>query len=462
MSLSNPSNIRLAAPPIPSAGVFAQVKSWFIDQADHSRAQRMAGSAFAIRVASAGVVFSSQVIMARWMGGFEFGIFVYAWTWLLLVGEIIHLGLPLAAQRFIPQYTNRGEFDLLRGFLVTARWLVLSVSVAAAALAAAAIWLFGPRIGPEQVAPLYLACAAVPAFALSILFDGTARSYNWVNLALLPHFFVRPCIMIALLAGLHAAGLPIDATSALLAVVIASWTTVIGQFAVLTHRMRGKLPPGPKVYAVRTWLATALPIIMVWGFYTLLTFTDVIVLQQFRPPDEVGLYYAATKTLMLVAFVYFSVAASVAHRFSACHVAGDHDGLAELVAKSTRWTFWPSALATLLVLAFGRPILWLFGPNFGDGYPLMFILAIGLMARASVGPAERLLNMLDQQKACAMVYAGAFMTNVAVCVLLAPRFGGAGAAIATSAALVVESTALFFVTKRRVGLHIFIWRPSTR
>ena len=165
---------------------------------------------------------------------------------------------------------------------------------------------------------------------------------------------------------------------------------------------------------------------------------------------------------MLVAFVYFSVAASVAHRFSSLHVTGDRAGLEDLVAKSIRWTFWPSALATVLILALGRPILWLFGPNFGDGYPLMFILAIGLMARASVGPAERLLNMLDQQRACALVYAGAFLTNVVTCVVLAPRYGVTGAAIATASALVVESTALFFVTKRRTGLHIFIWGGAKR
>ena len=36
----------------------------------------MAGMAFAIRVASAGVTFLSQIALARWMGGFEFGIYV--------------------------------------------------------------------------------------------------------------------------------------------------------------------------------------------------------------------------------------------------------------------------------------------------------------------------------------------------------------------------------------------------
>jgi O-antigen/teichoic acid export membrane protein len=298
MSVSNPSEVSVSVPPLGPARVLSRIKSWISDRGDDAGAQRMAGSAFLIRVASSGVVFGSQIVFARWMGGFEYGVFVYAWTWLLLVGEIIHLGMPMAAQRFIPQYTTRGELDLLRGFLVASRRLVLGISSAFALIAAAAIYLLSSHIGADQAVPLYLTCAATPAFALSILFDGTARSYNWVNLALLPHFFARPCVVIALLAGMRIAGWPIDATTAMACVVVAAWATVIGQFAVLARRLRGQVPAGPKAYVIRTWLGTALPIILVWSFYTLLTFTDVIVLQQFRAPEEVGVYYAASKTLM--------------------------------------------------------------------------------------------------------------------------------------------------------------------
>jgi O-antigen/teichoic acid export membrane protein len=212
------------------------------------------------------------------------------------------------------------------------------------------------------------------------------------------------------------------------------------------------------VYAPKTWLATSLPIFMVESFYLLLTYTDVLMLQQFRPPGEVAIYYASAKTLALVAFVSFSVAAAVAHRFSEYHVAGDRERLAAFLADSIRWTFWPSLAATALILALGRPFLSLFGPAFVDGYPIMFVLAIGLLARAAVGPVERLLNMLGEQNACAAVYALAFAINLGGCLVLIPRFGGLGAALATSAALAVESILLFTVTKRRLGLHVFIWR----
>ncbi len=69
---------------------------------------------------------------------------------------------------------------------------------------------------------------------------------------------------------------------------------------------------------------------------------------------------------------------------------------------------------------------------------------------------QRLLNMLGEQAACAPVYAGAFAVNLIACIALIPRFGMTGAAASVSAALIVESIALFWVTKCRLQLHVFI------
>ena len=156
----------------------------------------------------------------------------------------------------------------------------------------------------------------------------------------------------------------------------------------------------------------SLPIVMVIGFYVLLTYVDIIILQQFRPPEDVALYHAATKTLTLVTFVYFSVSAATAHRFAEYQTAGEHARLQAFVAKAVNWTFWPSLAVAGFVLAFGQLLLMLFGSDFVAAYPLMFILAVGLLARASIGPCERLLIMVGQQRACAAAYGAAFVTNL--------------------------------------------------
>jgi O-antigen/teichoic acid export membrane protein len=85
----------------------------------------------------------------------------------------------------------------------------------------------------------------------------------------------------------------------------------------------------------------------------------------------------------------------------------------------------------------------------------MFVAAIGPIVRSAIGPVERLLNMSGNQNMCALAYALAFLMNLALCLLLVPRYGGYGAAAATSTALTFETVLLFWITKRRLGFHVF-------
>src|SRR5207253_6582754 len=85
--------------------------------------QRLAGTVFLIRVINAAFAFGVQILLARLIGRFEFGIYVYVWTWVLVLGQAVDLGLGTTAQRFIPEYRERGASALLRGFVFGSRWV---------------------------------------------------------------------------------------------------------------------------------------------------------------------------------------------------------------------------------------------------------------------------------------------------------------------------------------------------
>jgi len=444
------------------AGSVARLRALFAGGSDSSLVRRLAGTAFIIRIVAALLAFVAQIALARWLGGFQFGIYVYAWTCLLLVGGVADLGLGSAAQRFIPEYTEHNRLDLLRGYLVGSPALAFVIGTAVAAAVFAAVALT-PLANADTLVPLALGCAAIPAFALAQAQSGIARSYNWINLALTPPYILRQVVLIALMGLAYAVGLPMDAVTTMAACLVTIWICSAGQLVFVNRRLHGAVVPGPRSYAPRAWLTTSTPISLVEGFYLLLTYADVIILTQFRPPQEVAVYYAAAKILALVAFIYFAVAQTVAHKFSAYHIAGDGKRLADFLAQTIRMTFWPSLALLAILLALGEPLLSMFGKDFVGGYRLMFIIAIGLLARASVGPAERLLNMLGERRRCAHVYAGSFLLNVALCFVLIPRFGAVGAAIASATALVFESTWLFVVAKVCLGLHCLIFgRPRDR
>lgn len=428
---------------------------------DHAMARRMAGTAFAIRVMSAAIAYVSQVLMARWMGGFEFGIYIYVWVWVLILGHLSNAGFASAAQRFVPQYTEKADLAGLRGFVHGARVMGLAQGTAIAAIGLALLYAFGDRVSTLTLIPLVLACLCLPLYVLTDIQDGIARSQNWTDLALGPPYLLRPVLILATMAGGHAVGLPATAVTAMSCAVIATWAAGVIQFFALRRRLSTLIPTGERRPEPRVWLKVSLPIFMVEGFYLLLTYIDVILLKHFRSPEEVAVYWAAVKTLALVAFIYFSVAAASAHRFSAYHVAGDREKMAALLRETMRWTFWPSLAATVLVLAAGRPLLSLFGPEFVAGYPAMFIVALGLLARAAAGPMERLLSMSGHQGICAAIYAAVFATALGLGILLIPAYGMIGAASAMAAALVLESILLRVVTRRRLGIPVSFWgRPN--
>lgn len=443
------------------AALFARVQHILSDNGERSLAQRVAGTAFLIRVFSAALAYVTQIALARWMGSHEFGIYVYVWTWVMMLGGAVDLGLASSAQRFIPNYTEARDTARLRAFLSGSRWLAFAIATALSLAGLVAVRLLEPWLDQATIIPLYVACLILPMYGLLHVQDGIARSYNWINLALVPPFIFRQVLLLALLGAAYGLGYATDATTGLAAAAISIWVTALGQMLLLNRKLNATIDKGSRVYDIGQWVAISLPMFMVDGLYLLLMYVDVLMLKQFRTPEEIAVYYAGAKTLALVAFVYFAVAAASSHKFAEYFAAGDREKLSAFLADSIRWTFWPSLAATLGILACGWPMLRLFGPQYVDAYPLMFVLAIGFLARASIGPGERFLNMLGEQKICAVIVAIAFAINLAVGLVLIPHYGIMGAAISTTAAFIVESALIFAAAKKRLGYHLFIFGGAT-
>ena len=441
------------------AGPFARLKARLTGgSSEASLTRKLAGTIFVIRVLSAGLAYLSQILLARWMGGSDYGVYVYVWTWVLLLGSMMDFGISASAQKIIPEYRAAGEQALLRGFLSGSRWMTFAVSAAVSFALAGLVKLLSPWIEAGAVVPLMIGCATLPPFVVANTQDGIARSHDWMRLGLMPQFIVRQALIIGFTFGLFALGFDLGATAAMAASAGAVWVAMIGQMIVLNRRLASHVEAGPKAYDIRGWLAVSLPILLVESFYLLLSYTDVLVLQQFRSSEEVGVYFAVVKTLALVSFIHYAMSATTAHRFAEYNALGDKARLSAYVAHAINWTFWPSLAATIALLALGKPLLWLFGPQFTTGYDIMFVAAVGLVVRAAIGPVERLLNMLGHQHICALAYALAFVMNVVLCVALVPRFGGHGAAAATSLSLIFETVLLFWIVRRRLGLHVLAVR----
>src|ERR1700749_3696243 len=141
----------------PPAGVLARLRSLLGGEgaSEASLTRRLAGTIFVIRVLSAALAYFSQVLLARWMGGSDYGIYVYVWTWVLLLGSMMDFGISSSAQKIIPEYRTRGEQALLRGFLSGSRWMTLIASTLVSVLLAGLVKALSPLIDASEIIPLY-------------------------------------------------------------------------------------------------------------------------------------------------------------------------------------------------------------------------------------------------------------------------------------------------------------------
>lgn len=457
MNSSTPTlNASASAPPAVLREVIGTLRGILAAGTERTIVQRDAILAFSVRIASAGILYLSQIVLARWMGGAEYGIYVSVWTWVLVLGGLSHLGFNMAMIRLLPEYQEQGRLDLHRGLVRGGRVLAFGLGTVTAIVALVGVYLLGDRIASPYVLPIYITLACIPMYALTDVQDGIGRGKAWISIALLPPYVLRPLLLLATMVAAYELGLPMAAQTAAIAAIVATWATAVVQFTLINRRMTTDVPAGPRAYDFHGWLTTSLPLLVIGGCEIIMQTADVLVVSRYLPPTDVGIYFAAAKTMSLVMFVHYAVGSAAANRFATLDARGDRETLQALVADAVRWTFWPSLAGAIALLALGWPLLRLFGPAFTAGYPVMFILVLGFLFRAAMGPSEFLLNMMGQQKLCATVLAVTAALNVSLNFAFVPRAGLIGAAAATAISLMFAATMNNLVARRQLGIKLSI------
>lgn len=442
--------------------LLVRLKRLLMGADDRAADRRNALVAFGIRVASAAILFVTQIALARWMGAEQFGIYVYAWTLVLVLGGIATAGLNHGAIRIVSELRERGAHDALRGFLRGGRLLVALVAFAITAIVLGLLWLVTARGVSGPWLTLVVIALALPAYALTDLQDGICRGCAWITSALLAPYIIRPLLILTGIGALFVSGTVVDATIAAGAAVAATWLAWAIQTGIVERHLRRAVPAGVRSYDLRAWTAVSAPLLLMSVFDLAMQNIDVIVISNLLTPADAGIYFAGAKTMALILFVHYAVGSAMSNRFAAISTRSDAAAMREAVRNAVRWTFWPSLALTVVMLAAGRHLLALFGPGFAAGYPVMCVLAIAIVARAAIGPAEALLNMTGGQADCARALMIAALANLVFSVLLTPVMGILGAAIAVAGAIILGAVLNWLAVRRRLGIDAGIWAACRR
>ena len=412
---------------------------------------RGAGIAFVIQATGTGLKYLTQVLLARWMGASEYGVYAYAFTWANLLSVFATLGFTTGVLRFVPEYLTKRDWAHLRGLIRRVRQLVFLAGLALA-LVGGLVLLF-LRSPQMDVSALLLGMGLVPLLALMSVQTEMVRGTQRIALAYAPPMLLQPVL------ALGTAFFVLKALGAL------TGGATIGAFmpavlVVVGVQSRGLIRAVPREavsalprYETSEWLRVSLPLLLVAGSLIVLNQADILMIGMFLGPKEAGIYTAATKTAALVSFVLVAVNAIAAPMISELHTKGDREKLQEMVSAAARWMFWPSLGATLGLVLFGGAVLGFFGPEFTEGYWALVLLALGQLVNASVGPVGYLMSLTGHQDLSARVYGLNALVNVGLNALLIPIWGLVGAAVATMATMILWNVWLYGLVCRLLGIR---------
>ncbi|PPC98599.1 MAG: multi antimicrobial extrusion protein MatE [Hyphomicrobium sp.] len=406
---------------------------------DAARHQMDAAFAFAIRVVSAVIAFGSQVFLARVLGTYEFGVFTYVWLWVVILGTLAPLGSSTSVVRFLPEFRVNLDWARYRGFLNWGQTTSLAAASAVSAIGMLALYSFQDSISAVYFIPAVLALATLPAFALTEFYDGVGRAESWIDLALGPPYIVRPILLLIIMVVALALGADATAETAMWSAIIATYATVAIQYYLQTHRLKNTPLTQHSDQDRKSWINVSLPLFVLDGLTLVMLNIDLMLLNFFITPDQLGIYFAASRLMALVCFVHFAVSAVSMPRFAAVYISGNSNELSKLMTNMRHLTFWPSFVGTAIVLVLGQPLLTLFGPSFIDAYSMLFVFAVGHLAKAAAGPVQALLSVAGAQRQAVKILVATCLLALVLNILLIPKFGAMGAAMAMSAAFVVEA-----------------------
>ena len=405
-----------------------------------------------IWVAGAGLQYVSLVLFARWMGAPDYGNYVVAIALGQILAIVSGLGLPFVLMRFVPGYVTGRDWTGLRGIVRRSRQLTVAAGIAFAALLTAVLSIVRP--GSLDITVLVLGAWLTPAAALSNLESELGHSLNRVALAYLFPVVADPLLCVGSALALKGMRGHLSATLLMMARYFSLAITLVLQFAVsqivLPIAARGSKPR----FETILWLKVSLPLLLVTGCYVVLARADLLTLGLFRPPGEAGLYSAAAKTAGLGSLVLGVVNARGGPILSEAWSRGDRTRFDLFARTIVAWAVWASLVVSLVLWTGGSRILAMFGPGFSAGYAALAILVVGNLVNSAAGPVTTLAIITGRENAAARIFTWATLADLVLCILLVPRFGSVGAAIATAASMCLWNAWLNRVMSRDLAIRL--------
>ena len=355
----------------------------------------LGGSAFifSARVGGAGLALVTQIILARWLGPEDLGVYLLAFSWCILLSTIASCGFPTSSIRFVGAGLANESHGYIRGFVNRAQWTIAMVSISFVVVGLVLLSFLDNMIPSMTRSALTVALLGVPFFALMGFHNGASNGFSRFAASFLPSNVIRPSLFLAVVLTAHWFGFEF-APDALVAVHVGVIVLIsMGTFLALRKLLNSRFRQDNHEYETRLWIKTSSQLLLITLFVNNFAELCVILVGFFLPSDQVAIFHVGFRLALLISFALQSVDSFAAPQLSKLWAQKDDARFVAVVNRTARLQFWVTLLAVGCLALAGHRLLAIFGPEFVDGYRIMIILAGMQLVRAYVGPVSLLISI---------------------------------------------------------------------
>lgn len=390
-------------------------------------------------VFSQGTLLVITALIARLLSRQDVGRYALCFAMVSLLGLLSLAGFRAALTRFIAMFVADGDAARIRGTIRLGMWVsIISSAVLGVLLAVLADPVSQIFDDPGLVTGIRLSGLSIPA--MTITDAALAATQGWRTMrpfTLIGRIF-EPGLRLLLTAGALLVGFGL--TGAFWALFIASWVAAVLALLSLATFLRRTAPARP-AYELRTIFSFSM---VSWGSSLAtagLLWADTLILGRLTSTQDVGVYTVATRLVTLAVFVMAPINAAFAPQIARLHHLGELNRLGQVYAAATGWIMRLSLPAFVVLLVFPGSLLAIFGPDYTIGASVTVVLALGQLVNAGTGPCATVLNMSGRVALNMVNNVTVLVLNVVLNLLLIPRMGILGAAVAWSGSLAVVNIA---------------------
>lgn len=413
---------------------------------------------FAIRIAAISAEFACVLLLARFLGVEDYGRFAFAMSLVAIAVVPAMFGFDRLLIREVAAAQAASAWESMKGLLIRAA----QVTVLASLVIVCVLTLVARRyqaVDAEIAVAFAFAAALVPVIAFVRLQQAALQGLGHVPVGLAAESLVQPLMLAALLLVLVAAGsLQPGSTTALALQVFASGTALVVASLLLRRRLPAPVASAKERYRDREWLAAGAVFMWLVGMSAALVNLDTLLVGALLGPAEAGAYRVASQLAMFVGFPLAAVSIAMAPTMAALHSQGRHAELAQRVQQAARVIFAVAAAVAACAALVGHPLLAALGPGFDRAYPATLILIAAYLFHAAMATSTYLLFMTAHERLAAIIFTAGTASHVALGLILIPRFGIAGAAIAAGSSLALVSAASALLAWKKTGINATIFK----